>query len=60
MIAHRIAGVWLKWWSDVERRQLGLFISIYFLLGLGYCVGNGGYSWYENIFGPARSVLSRG
>lgn len=37
--------IWLKLWTDIEGRKIALFISIYFLLGIGYCVGIAGYAW---------------
>ncbi|KAG0653052.1 abc multidrug transporter B [Hyphodiscus hymeniophilus] len=47
------SGIWLKWWSQNEGRDIGLYLSVYFLLGFGYCVGNGGYGWaIEVVIGP--------
>jgi ATP-binding cassette subfamily C (CFTR/MRP) protein 1 len=40
------ATIWLKWWSDIQGHQIGLYISVYFLLSLGYSLGIGGYAWY--------------
>jgi hypothetical protein len=44
-----ITGVWLKWWSEVHGQHMALYISIYFLLAVGYSVGIGGYAWFVTI-----------
>lgn len=46
--------LWLKWWADNEGHQMILYIAIYFLLALVYCLGNGGYVWAIGVvIGPS-------
>ena len=37
--------LWLKWWTDIDGRQIALYSSVYFALAICYSVGMGGYAW---------------
>jgi hypothetical protein len=54
--------LWLKWFTDSDGTHVILFISVYFLLGMGFAGGIGGYAWYVFItshFSKPRTNRSR-